>query len=745
MKSAIIPVLLLVATTAFGSSTRGIENLIQRRLPKHAHEFRFSLVNDTRGETVNDSYVVSPMHDGKILVEGNSLSALSRGLHRFFTDIAEVDFYWFIGNRLDALSSFPRLSETLVGESVVPWRYHFNTVTFSYTTAFWSWEEWEDQLDWMALHGINLPLAWVGVEKVIVEVFRELGLTDKEIATFLSGPAFQSWNRLGNIQGSWGGDLPYSWIESQFQLQKKIIARMVELGMMPILPAFTGFVPQAITRVLPNSTVVAGSRWNGFQSEYTNDTFLEPFDTAFADLQTRFISKQRDLYGNITRFYTLDQYNENDPYSGDVDYLESIGRSTWESLKTADPEAIWVMQGWLFTSNSRFWTNERIEAYLSGVKVDTDMLILDLFSESSPQWQRTNSYYGKSWVWCQLHGYGGNMGLYGQIMNITQNPIEALANSSSLVGFGLTMEGQEGNEIVYDLLLDQAWSSTPIDTETYFENWVTRRYAGVHSLPKGLYQAWETLRSTVYNNTHLSITAVTKSILELKPSTSGLVNRTGHHATTMTYDPSVVVSAWDLLCQAATTEPSLWGNPSFQYDMVDVTRQVLSNEFITRYNSLVALYLDTNATSGEINAVGGKLIELLSTLDAALSTNDNFLLSRWTQSARSRAPATQEKVADFYEYNARNQITLWGPRGEISDYASKTWSGLVSSYYIPRWAMFVSYLASTPTESYNQTVFDTMLLDFELEWQYAKLTTPRTQGNLQTVLGKVSRILSIEE
>lgn len=29
----------------------------------------------------------------------------------------------------------------------------------------------------------------------------------------------------------------------------------------------------------------------------------------------------------------------------------------------------------------------------------------------------------------------------------------------------------------------------------------------------------------------------------------------------------------------------------------------------------------------------------------------------------------------LYEYNARNQITLWGPNGEIIDYANKQWSG----------------------------------------------------------------------
>ena len=38
----------------------------------------------------------------------------------------------------------------------------------------------------------------------------------------------------------------------------------------------------------------------------------------------------------------------------------------------------------------------------------------------------------------------------------------------------------------------------------------------------------------------------------------------------------------------------------------------------------------------------------------------------------------QEK--QMYEYNARNQITLWGPRGEIVDYANKQWAGMFISY-----------------------------------------------------------------
>lgn len=337
-------------------STAGIEALVKRRLPGHSRSFDFSLAaagsfngNTSKASAQSDQYTVSNGLNNTIAISGSSESALASGLRWYLTTYAHVDIYWFIGSRLHlAPSPLPKVNGTHRGASTVPWRYHFNTVTFSYTSAFWTWKDWELQLDWMALHGINLSLAWLGYEKVLIEVFLASGFTQAEIGTFLSGPAFQAWNRFGNIQGSWGGELPMSWIDGQFELQKKVVARMVELGMTPVLPAFTGFVPTAIARVAPNSSFVNGSRWEEFPLQYTNVTFLEPFDPLFAAMQKSFIERQQEAYGNVSSIYTLDQYNENDPFSGDLDYLRNVTSNTYASLKAADENAVWMLQGWLF-------------------------------------------------------------------------------------------------------------------------------------------------------------------------------------------------------------------------------------------------------------------------------------------------------------------------------------------------------------------------------------------------------------
>lgn len=613
-------------------------------------------------------------------------------------------------------------------------------MTFSYSFVWYSWEDWERLLDWAAWRGINLQLAWVGYEKIFLDTFRDLGMSDEEILPFFSGPAFQAWNRFGNIQGSWGGvgNLSVAWIESQFELQKKIVSRMVELGITPILPAFAGFVPEAFIRVRPNANITQASSWSGVPDQYTQDTFLSPLDESYAELQHEFLSRQINAFGNVTNIYTLDQFNEMQPASGDVEYLSTISEYTYKALTDANPAAVWLLQGWLFYSNS-FWTQDRISAYLGGAEGKESMLILDLYSESAPQWQRTESYFGRPWIWCQLHDFGGNMALEGQITNITVNSVEALTTSPSLVGFGLTPEGYEGNEIVYDLLLDQAWSDKPLDTQSYFQQWAATRYAGSRAIPSSLYEAWELLRQNVYNNTNDAVPCVGTSIYQLEPSLTGLVNRTGHWPapTALFYDPSALQQIWSLMLSATKEEPTLWQVPAFQLDFVDVTRQVMSNAFIDIYLDLLHVYSQSISAYGTSDSNPSRqilarkalvLLDFLDSLDEVLSTTRHFTLSDWLASAEQWVGASgmEQEIA----FNARSQVTVWNWDAEdLNDYASKAWSGLIRSYYMPRWSIFVDGLKEAAmVGTLNETALYEEIRAFEKTWQNGGFVSSTSSG-----------------
>ncbi|KAK9259045.1 tim-barrel domain-containing protein [Lipomyces tetrasporus] len=687
------------AVLCANSEVHGIYDLAARQLPQFADKFEFVLVAPASTSS-NDSYTISTKagHD-TVVISGTTVNSLARGFYHYVEQCGRVPISW-TASTIKTLGSLPKLcgaghGGSLNGAAVVAWRYYFNTVTFGYTTAFYSWADWEHLLDWAAMHGINMPLAWVGYEQVLIDVFEEFGFSQDQIVDFLSGPAFQSWNRFGNIQGSWNGSPPLEWPRRQMQLQQKIVKRMVELGMTPILPSFTGFVPSGITELYPKSAVINSSSWAGFPVIYTNVTFLEPLDPLFTKLQVAVIQRQQTYYGNVTHYYTLDQYNENSPFSGDVGYLKNVSSGTIESLRAADPNAVWVMQGWLFFSDASFWTDERIRAYLSGPDIG-QLLILDLFSEGSPQWQRTNSYYGHDWIWCELHGFGGNQGLEGNLPTLTQGFTSAMANSSSLVGVGLTMEGQEGNQIVYDILLDQAWSSSSLNIRRYTKEFVKARY-GPMTVPADIIECWYDLVSLVYmNNASSVVNVVPKSIYELAPNINGLLNITGHHPTEAFYDFSSLVTIWKKLVCAVASSPTMLQQPHVHYDLVDITRQVLANQFLYLYVEFMDFYNTTNPstfTFSEVIDRGQPLLDVLRTADSVLYTDVNFLLGSWIARARALADGN-DTIADYYEFEARNQITLWGPTGQINNYASKQWGGL----------MFVETLAAQRNVSAFQPV-----------------------------------------
>ena len=120
----------------------------------------------------------------------------------------------------------------------------------------------------MALNGINMVYAETAAEYAWIKVFQDMGFTRQEIDDFFTGPAFLAWFRMGNIK-HFGGSLSDAWHQNQVQLQKKITARMSELGINYVLPAFAGFVPDQFKRLYPNKNFTVSNDWNGLPCNYS--------------------------------------------------------------------------------------------------------------------------------------------------------------------------------------------------------------------------------------------------------------------------------------------------------------------------------------------------------------------------------------------------------------------------------------------------------------------------------------------
>ena len=152
---------------------------------------------------------------------------------------------------------------------------------------WWTWKDWERLIDWMALNGINMPLAITGQESVWYRVWTKLGLTDEEIRNYFTGPAHLPWHRMSNLD-YWQGPLPKEWLDTQEALQKQIVARERQFNMRPILPAFAGHVPSELKRIYPEAKISRMSSWGGFEDKYRSH-FLDPLDPLFATIQKEFL------------------------------------------------------------------------------------------------------------------------------------------------------------------------------------------------------------------------------------------------------------------------------------------------------------------------------------------------------------------------------------------------------------------------------------------------------------------------
>ncbi len=78
---------------------------------------------------------------------------------------------------------------------------------------------------------------------------------------------------------------------------------------------------------------------------------------------------------------------------------------------------------------------------------------------------------------------------------------------------------------------------------------------------------------------------------------------------------------------------------------MDITRQCLQLGFDTIYNKLIVAYNESNQT--DFNTYSKLMIQILDDMNAILSTNDNFLLGKWINSAKALANSDEVFVAKF--------------------------------------------------------------------------------------------------
>lgn len=657
---SILTIFAILFCSCTPSQVKEAEGVVERTFGEIPSNVEFVLLDKPDSM---DTYALS-VQDDVLTVEGTSTVALCKGFYDYVLANGYGIASW-TGDRLD----FPSELEDMPRKSVTsPFcdRLYYNVCTYGYTTPFWGWDEWEREIDWIALHGFSMPLAPIAGEAILSRVWSKLGLSQEEIDAYFTGPAHFPWMRMGNMTAVDGG-MSQEWHRKQIDLQHRINDRMIALGMTPVYQGFAGFVPKAVKEHYPEVDMMT-TRWSGHESY-----MLSPVDSLFSVIGTEFIREWEKEFGK-GKYYLIDSFNELDIPFGEKgslerhDKLQHYGMTIYNSLAAANPDAVWVMQGWMFGYQRDQWDPQSVEALLNGVPEDK-LMVIDLAVDfnnyvwkNGNSWDNLSGFFGKPWIWSTVPNFGGRTALKGPLDFYLNGHLGALhsENRGHLTGFGTSPEGVENNEILYELISAAAWSSEEKDLDAFLDAYSKARYGASDSAFTGF---WNELRQSVYDN----FTNNARFLWQQRPAY--------HRGETMNINEHYYKGIESFLSVADEYRDSrLYVADAVQYAALYIAAKA---DYVLKAANWAVVAGDAS----KAEALKGLLKEMLLEMDRLLESHPILRIQRWLDMAGESATSTEEAAA--FRKEVKRLVSTWsGP--SLKDYSARVWSGLIRDYYVPR-------------------------------------------------------------
>ncbi len=648
------------------------QSVLDRLLGPGATQFELSAMQAGGGR---ERFRISNAN-GRIKVEGTTPSSLLFGVNWYLKYVAHVEVSTN-GSRLGSSRSWPLPAAAIERETPYAYRYALNQNIDGYTAPYWSWERWEHEIDILALSGINSMIVERGMDTVLYKTFHDVGYSDAEIRSWITQPAHQNWQLMGNLC-CFAGPISGNLLRKRAVSAKQIIARLRELGITPVLPGFYGIVPADFQRKFPSAHVIAQGEWAGF----TRPGWLDPRDSMFAKLAAAFYRHQHELFGDSS-VYDMEVFQEGGE-AGDVPVPEAA-RDVQEALTAAHPGASWMMLAW--QGNPR-------QDLLNGVD-RRHLLIIDIDHDRVPRDDRMKDFREAPFLFGGIWEFGGRTTLGADVQNVTGRLQRLGRTNSNMAGTAVFAEGMDTNPFAFDVFTEMAWRKDPVDTAAWTADYVRRRYGAAdrHALA-----AWKVLLNTAYGihidavNFNSERDAAQESLFNAQPSLT--VNRASHWSPeAMRYDAEDFKHVLPEMLRVAA---ELRASETYAYDLVDTARQTLANESRLLLPRVKAAF-DAKERA-QFRALTQRWLRLMDLQDQLLASSRFFLVGTWLGFVP--AWASTPKEAAHLNYDARSILTTWGDRkasegADLHDYGNKDWAGLTHDYYRLRWQ---TYFASLDAE-----------------------------------------------
>jgi len=688
-----------------------VKQLAQRRIPWLAKHLVLTTIPPENGKDVFELHTKGD----KVYIGATNANTAATGLNWYLKYYCHRSMS-HLGDNLDPVSPLPYINEKIRKVSQFPVRYALNYCTINYAMSFYTWKDWERELDWMALNGVNLMLAPIGMEAVWQNTMKKLGFSSIEIADFIPGPAFTGWWLMGNLEG-WGGPVSQNMIDQQVILQKKILSRMKELSIEPVLQGFYGMVPTTLKKKM-NVPVVEQGKWAG---DFQRPGFLLPTDPFFKKIAGIYYSEIKKLYGGDIKYFGADPFHEGGSSKG-VNITASA-KEIQGQMQAYFPGSTWMLMGWGGNPSPKL---------LNGTDKSKTMVI-ELFGENQNNWEQTKGYDNTPFIWSNVTNFGEKTGMYSKLQRFATEVYRAKKSQygNLMQGVGIIPEGINNNPVGYDLMLELAWHKDSVDVKEWLKNYALYRYGKTHPAVE---KAWQLLLETVYSSPEVYQEGPGESIFCARPSASvKTVSTWGTR--TKNYDIHKLEEAVKLFVSVAD---QFKGSKTYQTDKTDMVRQVLANKGDAVYKTMTDAIEKKDVQS--FTAASNQFVYMIQQQDSLLKNNTYFQLNTWLQQADNFGTSQVDKALALR--NAKVQISYWGPNNpktNLHDYAHKEWSGLLTSLYLPRWELFID---NEIKKLNNQPSADIDYFNMEKVWSEnknlysCKPLSPKEEENL------INRILN---
>jgi len=700
------PLLLLLAASSGlrAESPGAVQALIGRYAAGHAAEIRIETIPAADG---HDAYEIEST-GGHVVLRGNSGVAQSSALYHYLKEYCHAHVSWN-GDNLALPAKLPTIPEKIRVVSPVIHRMAYNYCTHGYTMPFWDKGQWDRELDWLALHGINQILVTEGQETVWQNTFEKFGYSKEEVRQWLCSPVHQPWQFMGNMEGVLPP--PQSIIDQRTELGRHIVERCKELGIHPVLQGYYGMLPTGFAKKHPDARIFPQGGWAG--GNHRPD-LLDPGDPLYAQIARTFMEEQKKIYGEVL-YLAADPFHEGGSSKG-MD-RGTVYRQIQDAMLAFDPKITLVKQCWQTSNKEMFDAGQKDKS-----------LALDLNCDYRPFWKKANSYDGTPWVWCFLFNFGGNLALEGNPDKLAKDFGGTLADPTrkNLSGTAIVPEGSHTNPLMYELMTEMGWRGAPADTNAWVNDYLHARYGSKNVAAE---EAWQGILATAYSTkpAESPINSVLTARPRLDPNLRG---RTYSPGSRVHYDNRDLAKAWNKLLQAA---PDLETKDTYRYDLADISRQVLTNYSRTLYDRIATAI--TTRDAGALKTNKEALLRLISDLDELTGTRSDWLMGAWVGDARKWGTTPADKA--YMDKIARLLLTTWveNPQTDLADYANREWNGLLGNYYLPRWKLFLD-TAEAAVAAHRDIDMPAYLKkrgDLEVSWINSGKTDMATQPKGDTV------------